>query len=127
MKTGFAIFLFFCYCSLHAQQKDTISIKQTPHLFTAFENAKEIKTRIKSLVLPATFIGYGFLSLVSNGVKTIDKNTKIELREDHPHFASKIDNYLQYPSVIAVYGLNAFGIKGKNCLPDCGVFFMPFR
>ena len=69
-------------------------------------------------IIPTALITYGFLSLNQHAIHQLDISTKNELREDDQGFHTKIDNYLQYSPVAAVYILNATGIKGENNFRD---------
>lgn len=109
----------------HAQQNDTTQIKRDSVYhnknYDAMHGVKireNKNTGIKSYTIPAAFIMYGFVSLGNNGLHQIDLNTKTELREHHSGFITKIDNYLQYSPAVAVYALNAFGVKGENNFRD---------
>ncbi len=125
MKSFFFLATIFNINLVNAQQQTIPVIKsdttvQRPKLkpFTGFDKIKEQNRRITSLFIPAGLITYGFIALGNNGLKTLDKNTKLEIREDHPTFITKLDNYLQYSPALAVYGLNALGVKGKNNCRD---------
>lgn len=73
---------------------------------------------IKSFIIPAVLISYGVVSLSNNAIRTLDFSTKAEIQEDHPLFAHHLDNYLQYAPMVAVYGLNLAGVKGKHSIAD---------
>ncbi len=126
MKSFFLFLVLFSISSVDAQKKyylidnsDTAVQKQKSKLFDGlFEKINEQKRRVKSLIIPAGLITYGFIALGNSGLKKINNNTKLEIREDHPTFISKLDNYFQYVPALAVYGLNAFGVKGKNNFRD---------
>lgn len=124
MKSIFLIAALFNINAANAQQtikvaqSDTTPQKQKLKPFTGFNEIREQNRTIKSLIVPAGLITYGFIALGNNRIKNLDKNTKYEIREDHPAFISKLDNYLQYSPALAVYGLNALGIKGKNNFRD---------
>ncbi len=63
--------------------------------------------------IPLTLISLGALGTLDNRI--IDsKEIREERNEYTPHFHHNADNYLQFAPIIAVYGLNACGIKGKN-------------
>lgn len=99
-----------------AQQPDSIpSIKNDR--FLQYQTAQP-KTNYGTYVLPAAFVAYGIISIHNHELKRLDMNIKSELREDHAHFYTRIDDYLQYSPAAAVYALNAFGIKGKNAFRD---------
>ena len=125
MKSIFFIAALFIINLANAQQQ-TIAITkrdiiiQQPKLkpFTGFDRIKHQNLRINSFFIPAGLIIYGFIALENDGLKKLDKTTKLEIQEDYPAFMSKLDNYLQYSPALAVYGLNALGVKGKNNLRD---------
>ncbi|MBN9294886.1 MAG: phosphatase PAP2 family protein [Flavobacteriia bacterium] len=73
--------------------------------------------KYQKLLVPSVFIGYGILSLTSDGLKQLNTSTKHEINEHQPD-KIKLDNYTQFAPAAAVYGLNAFGIKGKHSLKD---------
>jgi len=67
----------------------------------------------KAIVVPLLFTAAGLYSLSDNDIVN-----KYDIQEERnewiPKYQNHIDNYLQYAPIAAVYGLNAFGIKGKN-------------
>lgn len=63
--------------------------------------------------VPLTLITLGALGTLDNFI--IDsKEIREERNEYTPNFRHHADNYLQFAPIIAVYGLNACGVKGKN-------------
>ena len=108
--------------SLHAQTTDTVpgtlpfkdSVLQTE---LGSVRAAKKPFPIRQLVAPTLMVMYGFGGLESNGIKRINRELK-----DEVHFANtkkvKIDNYLIFGPAVAVYGLNALGIKGKHNFRD---------
>ena len=100
MKNYFIIILLFCFCSAQAQHADTATNQKfnTPaskfNISTGFNKIKATKNRLTSLILPTAAIAYGFISLGSDGLQTLDNNTKIEIKEHHPNPVTKLDNYL---------------------------------
>lgn len=78
---------------------------------------------VRSFIIPAALISYGFTSLGSHGLKDINQNIRNEVAIEHPHHAIHIDNYLQYAPALAVYGLNAAGIKGKHNFKDRTILY----
>ena len=87
--------------------------------------ATRIKSRFpaKSLVIPAMMIAYGFTALENDGLKNINAELKDEVYAESPHKKIPIDNYLQFAPAAAVYGLNAFGIKGKHNFRDRSMIY----
>ena len=120
MKKIFLPLMLLFSLNIHAQQNDTTQIKVNTYP-VATQEKKMINKKnscVKSYIIPAVFISYGFVSLGKNSIHQIDLNTKMEIREDHSGFITKIDNYLQYSPAVAVYALNAFGVKGENNFRD---------
>jgi len=105
--------------TVNGQQKDSILLaKEKLIYFAPIEKFNERYTRIKSLIVPVGLIAYGFVALENDGLNKIDRNTKLEIIEDHTEPITKLDNFLQYSPAIVVYGLNVLGIKGKNNFRD---------
>lgn len=69
----------------------------------------------KQLIAPASLILAG---LLSNGKSPESiKSEVVEERNEHiPKFRTHLDDYLQFSPLLAVYGLDALGIKSKNDL-----------
>jgi len=73
----------------------------------------------RALILPGAMIAYGFVTLKTNGMlKDFNHNVKEEIWTDNPHKQFHADNYLMFAPAVAVYGLNALGIQGKNNFRD---------
>ena len=129
MKKWLTIFLVFGFYFTYAQNPDSSLLKTNNNkaikinLSESLYKIHEISRKIKSLILPTFAIAYGFISLENEGLITLNNNTKIEIKEDHPGPVTKLDNYLQYSPAIAVYGLNALGIKGKNNFRDRTIIY----
>lgn len=78
----------------------------------------------KSFLLPAALVAYGVVSIHSDGLQDINENIKEELYTERSNqHKIHIDNYLQFGPAIAVYGLNAVGIKGKNNFRDRSMIY----
>ena len=129
MKKWLTIFLVFGFYFTYAQNPDSSLLKTNNNraikinLSESLYKIHETSRKIKSLILPTVAIAYGFISLENDGLITLNNNTKIEIKEDHPGPVTKLDNYLQYSPAIAVYGLNALGIKGKNNFRDRTIIY----
>lgn len=93
--------------------QDSIPVKSTSIMIRG-----QNPPTVKSFIIPAVLISYGLLSLGNNAIRTLDFNNKAELQEDHPLFANHLDNYLQFAPMVAVYGLNLAGVKGKHGVVD---------
>ncbi len=70
-----------------------------------------------ALILPGGLIGYGVIGIESDGLKIWNAEIKEELNE-HIDEKLTIDDFSQYAPALAVYGLNAAGIKGKHNFRD---------
>ncbi|PUU69248.1 PA-phosphatase [Flavobacterium sp. WLB] len=109
MGKSFLLFIFGM-TSICAQNtvSDTIAVQDTVH---------NLKFNYKQLIIPSVLIGYGFIGLESDQLKTYNTQIKEEVNEDIDHKIS-IDDFSQWAPAASVYGLNALGIKGKNNLKD---------
>jgi len=83
---------------------------------------KTYKLNYKYLIAPTVFIGYGIVSLESDGLKQLNASTREEINEHHPDHI-RLDNYTQYAPALMVYGLNAAGIKGKHNFRDRTIIY----
>ncbi len=72
----------------------------------------------KKLILPATLIVYGVASLHADMLQDVNEKVKTEVYTDRRPKQFHIDNYLRYAPTLAVYGLNAAGIHGKDNFRD---------
>jgi hypothetical protein len=74
---------------------------------------KTKKRNYKKFIIPAFLIGYGVIGLESDDLKLVNSNIKAEVNENIDEKIT-IDDFSQYLPAASVYGLNAFGIKGKH-------------
>ena len=106
-----------------AQKPDSMTTDPVSVMKTRGKNPPTVK----SFIIPAVLVSYGLLSLSNNGIRTLDFSTKSEIQEDHPLFAHHLDNYLQYAPMVAVYGLNLAGVKGRHSIADqTGLYLLSF-
>lgn len=105
------VFLFFMIGSVGFAQQitDTITTNEPK------ENNKKFK--FKQLIIPTVLIGYGVIGIESDGLKFVNSGIKEEVNENIDEKIT-IDDFSQYLPAASVYGLNAFGIKGKHNLKD---------
>jgi len=80
------------------------------------------KLDYRHLIAPTIFIGYGIVSLESDGLKQLNFSTRDELGEHQPKHIT-LDNYTQYAPGAMVYGLHAGGIKGKHNFRDRTIIY----
>lgn len=83
---------------------------------------KAYKLDYRHLIAPTIFIGYGIVSLESDGLKQLNFSTRDEIGEHQPKHIT-LDNYTQYAPAAMVYGLNAVGIKGKHNFRDRTIIY----
>ena len=103
---------------------DTNVLKQGVFIREAIEKISKRKEKIRSFKIPSLLITYGFIALNNDNLIALDHSIKKEIREDRPFFRTRIDDYLQYAPALAVYGLNAIGIKGKNNIRDRTMIYL---
>jgi len=101
-----SIFLFFYYNTFG---QDFFSDSITTN--------KNIRYKHSALIIPTVLIGYGLIGIESDGLKNWNAEFKEEINE-HIDERLTIDDYSQYVPSLAVYALEAFGVKGKNNLRD---------
>lgn len=79
--------------------------------------------RVSSLILPAALTAYGFAALKIKALQSFDHNVREAVWLDNPHRPFPLDDYLQYAPGLAVYVLNAAGIKGRHDFMDRTVIY----
>jgi len=82
-------------------QKDSTNFK--------YRNLKE-KKGLKPFIIPSILITTGTALHFANNVK---ENVR-DFSQDHLKYKGNLDDYLQFAPMAAVYGLQAFGVSGKN-------------
>ncbi|WP_316633366.1 phosphatase PAP2 family protein [uncultured Flavobacterium sp.] len=106
-----AILLFLVsITTVNAQNSvlDSIVVKDT---------VQNLKFNYKQLIIPGVLIGYGFIGLESDQLKSFNREIRDEVKEDIDNKIT-IDDFSQYAPAASVYALNAMGIEGKNNLKD---------
>lgn len=100
------------------------------HLADTSEYTNEVEAPIRkrseviSYAAPALMLSYGFLSLESKSIRRLDRYISCDLLDPNRSFTTEVDDYLRYIPVLAVYSLNAFGIKGKNNFIDRSALYL---
>nr|WP_319510537.1 phosphatase PAP2 family protein [uncultured Draconibacterium sp.] len=109
MKNGRILFSLLLLISIKsfAQEFDNDSV--------VVNNNLEFKPT--ALILPGVLIGYGIVGIESDGLKFWNAEIKEELNE-HIDEKLTVDDFSQYAPALAVYGLNAAGVKGKHNFRD---------
>ena len=75
------------------------------------------KFKAQQLIIPTTLIGIGIIGLESDWLKYQNREMREELQENIDKKFT-IDDFSQYMPMVAVYGLNLCGIKGKHNFID---------
>lgn len=94
--------------------QDSISTTIQEPIKIKFDN----KLSYKQFIIPALLVGYGVYALECDGLKDFNTEVKEEIYLEHPHGFMHVDDYSQYAPAVAVFGLQALGIKGKNNIKD---------
>ncbi|HMH23544.1 MAG TPA: phosphatase PAP2 family protein [Puia sp.] len=79
---------------------------------------------LKSMILPAALIAYGFTELHSSTLQHFNLKVREEIWTEDPHKKVTIDNYLMFAPGLAVFGLNAAGIHGKHNFKDRSMLYL---
>ena len=81
---------------------------------------KNIDFNYKALIIPASLIGYGTLSLYNDKLTNGDASIRNNINSDNEK-TFPLDEGTQSLAFLSVYGLNLFGVKGKNNFKDRSV------
>ena len=111
--TKLLIFLTLGTLNVFGQNIKTDSIQSLKH-----QRKKTLNFKFEALIVPTILLGYGIVGLESHTLDFIDRQTADEVTENHIDTKFTIDDFSQYSPFLAVYGLNAVGIKGKNNFKD---------
>jgi membrane-associated phospholipid phosphatase len=73
----------------------------------------------KPIVMPIILIGVGTINFLDGSA---DKAVRSWRMEHYPKFHYTLDNYLQFSPMVAAYGLNLAGVKGKHNYVDLTIY-----
>jgi membrane-associated phospholipid phosphatase len=110
---------FLSYATINAQ--DTLSVSHGIDSSRVIQDTKD-QFAYKKLIVPAVFISYGVAGLSVKSLKQLNESTRFEISEHRPDHI-RLDNYTQFAPAAFVYGLNAFGIRGKHNLRDRSIIY----
>ena len=79
---------------------------------------------VKSFIAPAAMIAYGVVAVHSGSLREVNGDVKEQIWDDNPHRAFHLDNYLQFGPMVAVYALNAAGVRGRNNFMDRSIILI---
>ncbi|WP_326460743.1 phosphatase PAP2 family protein [Chitinophaga sp.] len=117
-----------CGCALGGQAQslqDTMPPTTVHYHFSQLQLNPDVSYHAPRLrmSIASSMLAYGFAALATPPLKEVNYSTKAEIQEDHAGFSTRIDNYLQWSPAIAVYGLNAVGIKGAHNFADRSIIY----
>ncbi len=114
----FAPILFLYSLNISAQESDSSvrTLVNKTYSLPVPTNKNYLST--KSLIIPTAFVGYGFTSLTSGGLQSLNKKICEEVEEDCSGFNTRVDDYLKYAPAASVYLLNLVGVKGRHKILD---------
>lgn len=98
------IYIFLCCTSfeVQAQNADTVAYRE------------EQQFKLKKIIIPAALITFGAISgNDGDGIDIFNQELKEEVGE-HIDQKITIDDFSQYAPMVAVYGLNLMGARGRN-------------
>lgn len=71
----------------------------------------------KQIIAPAALIGVGAIGVSTSWGRSIDKDIRDQVIIND-YKKTRIDDYMQYSPMVAVYGLDLFGVKGRHNFRD---------
>ena len=124
----FAGLLMMSVFPVYAQYTDTLPGRlsaDTPRLAIRWDTPPLKRVfPYRQFIVPATMLVYGITTLKSERLKSINDKVKEEVYTERSNKKPMhIDNFLLYSPALAVYGLNAVGIKGKNNFRDRTIIY----
>jgi membrane-associated phospholipid phosphatase len=71
-----------------------------------------------AIILPATFLVYGCLKPVIQGIEQLDTRIWEDIHKNHPDFYTRADDYLQWVPSASIYLMDAFKVKTKHSFTE---------
>ena len=106
-KISFILVFILMHFNAFAQTKKQDTLHQQ----------KNIDFNYKALIIPTLLIGYGTLSLYNDKLTNGDASIRNNINSDNEK-TFPLDEGTQSLAFLSVYGLNLFGVKGKNNFKD---------
>jgi membrane-associated phospholipid phosphatase len=124
MRHLLILFLFPWISHVYAQNQDSTVHSSNQQLQdNERQSTSRLRLSMKTIAFPLSLITYGAFSQSNNELREFDVRIKNVVRKD-ADFHSPVDNYMQYAPGLAVYTLNAIGIKGKNNFRDRTMIYL---
>lgn len=76
------------------------------------------RKNFKSFIPGIAAVGYGLIALGNGPLKDFDHYIARKRNERRPDFHTNADDYIRYIPFVALYGLEAFGVKAKHSFID---------
>ena len=118
------IFALFCIIGFHAYAQVADTDKKKPadsiknDALAVPDTVQHLHSKPISWLVPGGLVAYGGLSFAIKPVRNIDYYFKGVVARSAPNYNSKAADYLQVAPGVLVYGLNLFGVEGKNRFVD---------
>jgi hypothetical protein len=90
-------------------QSDTVDVKMN--------DTAKFNFSLKKFIIPAALISYGIATKISEPLQEFDCKIANKIAE-HGKYGTEADNYLQYASHVAVFGMDITGLKAKHKFLD---------
>lgn len=107
--------LIGCIMPTRAQAQEIDSLRQTVSI--QYDIDSTYKLKLKEVLIPTGVIGVSALCIHNGWFAKQRENVQDALSAKSKH-KFKVDDYSQYAPMVAVYGLNLCGIKGKHGFVD---------
>lgn len=116
-------FISILFLQLHftvgfSQTADTLFILPA----TAEKPARPV-LKVKQFIVPAVAITYGLLSIGNGPLNGLNRDVKNEFARNGFDYKTKIDDYTRFLPAATAFGLEAFGVKGRNKIKDKAIVY----
>ncbi len=84
---------------------------------------EQVPIKLKTLILPGALFAYGIVTQNNGGLRVFNDQAKEYIWDGKPHSRPYVEDYLLLVPAAAVYGMNIFGLHGRNNLIDRSVIY----
>ena len=118
MKKAYLILVTIIFSFLSIPLPGLAQLTDTANRYS--NNTPKIKDRtsFKTFLPGMIAVSYGIVALGDGPLKNLDYDIAERRNNHRPTFHTTADDYLRYVPVLAIYGLEVFGIKGKHNLKE---------
>lgn len=99
----------------------TLTITKPLNVFSQYSDTTIIqqdRLKFKTFLPGMIAIGYGVVALGDGPLKNLDNDIAERRNNRRPTFHTNADDYLRYAPIVALYGYELLGIKGKHNLKE---------